>query len=87
MSAIRIDVQTAAADCRFSDSLQPSFGLFGGLQAHSSLLSHQTTPRHPQVGQRKQRVQLRGVLGQPAVAHLDMPELTLGLLPVPLTPT
>jgi hypothetical protein len=34
-------------------------------------------PHHPQVGQRKQRVQLRRVLRQPAVAHLHMPELAL----------
>lgn len=37
----------------------------------------QTPARHPQIGQRKQRVQLRRVLGQAAIAHLRMAELAL----------
>ena len=32
----------------------------------------QFSAHHPQVGQGKQGVQLRGVLGQPPVAHLEM---------------
>jgi hypothetical protein len=39
------------------------FQPFGRMQAHSCLRAHQSSPHHPQVGQRKQRVQLRGVLG------------------------
>ena len=35
------------------------------------------SPHHPQVGQCKQRVQLGGALGEPAVAHLDVAELAL----------
>jgi hypothetical protein len=37
----------------------------------------QTPAHHPQIGQRKQRLQLRRVLGQAAVAHLHMTELAL----------
>lgn len=47
---------------------------FARLQAHSCPGSHQRSPRHPQIGQRKQRVQLRGVLDQSTVAHVHMPE-------------
>lgn len=43
----------------------------------SSYRLPQRAPQHPQVGRCKQRVQLRGVLGQPAVALLRMPELAL----------
>ena len=77
MPPIQIDAQIPAAGCRFFGSFPPGFGPLGGLQAHSSLRSHQTAPRHPQVGQREQRVQLRGVLGQSAVAHLHMSKLAL----------
>ncbi len=46
-------------------------------QAHSSLRGQQAAPGHPQVGQRKQRVELRGVLLEAAVTHLDVAELAL----------
>ena len=45
-------------------------------QAHSSPHTHQLSARHPQIAQRKQRDQLRRVLGQPFVAHLGKAELT-----------
>ena len=77
MRLIRIDARVQSAIRRFPGHFQPDSGHPGGLQAHSCLRRHQTAPRHPQVGQRKQRVQLRGVLLQPAVAHLDVPELAL----------
>lgn len=46
-------------------------------QAHSCQAPCQTLADHPQVGQREQRVQLRRVLGQAAIAHLHMAELAL----------
>src|SRR3546814_14780531 len=50
----------------------------GALQAHSSLRTlQQSVPRHPEIGEREQCVQLRRVLHQPAVAHLHKPELAL----------
>jgi hypothetical protein len=47
------------------------------VQAHSPLHSHELSARHPQIGQRKQRHQLRRVLGQALVAHLGKAELAL----------
>ena len=52
-------------------------GRFHGPRTHSSLRHQQWPPGHPQVGQGEQRVQLRGVLRQSAVAHLHMAELAL----------
>mmetsp|Transcript_53128 Transcript_53128/g.124272 ORF Transcript_53128/g.124272 Transcript_53128/m.124272 type:complete len:381 (+) Transcript_53128:1249-2391(+) len=46
-------------------------------RTHSSRRSHQLPPRHPQVAQREQRDDLRGVLLQPPVAHFGEPELPL----------
>src|SRR4030042_6868919 len=62
----------------------PQSGSFPGIRAsspvrqtHSSLHPfNQAFPRHPQIAQGKQRDQLRGVLGQATVAHLDEAELT-----------
>ena len=45
---------------------------FPMLWAHSCQAPAQTLAHHPQIGQREQRVQLRRVLGQAAVAHLHM---------------
>ena len=61
--------------------LTPPFSEFwrslGRLQTHSCLQPlQQPAPRHPQVAQGKQCVQLRRVLGQSPVAHLHMSELT-----------
>lgn len=53
------------------------FGLSGELRAHSCPGPQQFATHHPEIGQRKQRVQLRGVLGQTSVAHLDVPVLVL----------
>src|SRR6185437_9460014 len=39
--------------------------------------SDQLPAHHPDIRQRKQRVQLGGVLGQPAVANFDVAELAL----------
>ena len=62
------------ANGQYSDLLPP----FGDLQAHSSLHPlHKPASGHPDVGQRKQRDELCGVLGKPPVAHLGVPELTL----------
>ena len=47
------------------------------LQAHSSLRTHQLPSRHPQIRQREQRDELRGVVRQPAVANLGEAELPL----------
>lgn len=48
------------------------------MQAHSCpQVLQKRAPNHPQVGQRKQCVQLRRVLGQSPVAHLHMSELAL----------
>lgn len=49
----------------------------GRWQTHSCLQPQQSAPRHPQIGERKQRVQLRRVLGQSQVAHLHVAELAL----------
>jgi len=63
-----------AATGHFSGLLPP----FGGLQAHSSLRSLQKPASgHPDVGQRKQRDELCGVLGKPPIAHFDVTELAL----------
>lgn len=59
---------------RFS-SLLPRFG---DLRTHSSLHPlHKPASGHPDIGQRKQRDELCGVLGKPPVAHLGVPELAL----------
>ncbi len=50
---------------------------FSVRRAHSCQAPRQTLADHPQIGQRKQRLQLRRVLGQAAIAHLHMPELAL----------
>lgn len=51
---------------------------FGRMQTRSCLQPlQQPAPRHPQIAQRKQRVQLRRVLGQSPVAHFYVPELPL----------
>lgn len=47
------------------------------IRAHSSLRPQDLPTRHPQIGQCKQRHQLRRVLGQPFVAHLGETELAL----------
>ena len=52
--------------------------LFGDLQAHLSLRPlHKPASDHPDVGQRKQRNELRRVFGKSPVAHLGVPELAL----------
>ena len=59
---------------QFSGRLWP----FGDLQTHSSLRPlHKPASGHPDVGQRKQRDELRGVLGKPPVVHFDVTELAL----------
>lgn len=51
---------------------------FGRLRTHSSLPPVQkTTPRHPQIVQRKQRHQIGRALRQPTVLDLDAAELPL----------
>src|SRR5574343_865103 len=50
---------------------------FRPLRTHSCLRSQQLPTHRPQVGEREQRMQLRGVLAQAPVAHLHMPELAL----------
>ena len=50
---------------------------FPRVWTHSCQAPVQTPAHHPQIGQRKQCVQLRRVLGQAAVAHLHMAELAL----------
>ena len=63
-----------AAIGHFSGLLPP----FGDLRTHSSLHPlHKPASGHPDVGQRKQRDELRGVLGKPPVAHFDVTELAL----------
>lgn len=49
----------------------------GGFRASSRLRVQQLATRQPQIGQRKQRVQLFGVLGQTAITNIHMPELAL----------
>jgi len=52
--------------------------LFGDSQAHSSRRPlHKPASSHPDIGQRKQRDELRGILGKPPVAHFDVTELAL----------
>jgi len=59
---------------RFSSLLPP----FGDLRTHSSLHPlHKPASGHRDIGQRKQRDELRGVLGKPSVADLGVPELAL----------
>ena len=59
--------------------LRPHFGALAPLsrplacfQAHSSLRPQQLVAHHPQIGQRKQRLELQRVLLQPPVAHLGV---------------
>ena len=47
------------------------------LQAHSSLRRQQLVAHHPQIGQRKQRLELQRVLLQTSVAHLRVSKLPL----------
>lgn len=47
------------------------------LQAHSSLHRQQLVAHHPQIGQRKQRLELQRVLLQTPVAHLHISKLPL----------
>ena len=65
---------------RFDSDLKPfqaSGVLLPVLQAHSSLRSYQLSACHPQIAQRKQRYQLRRVLGKALVAHLGKPRCHL----------
>ena len=63
-----------AATGHFLGLLSP----FGDLQTHSSPRPvHKPASGHPDVGQRKQRDELRGVLGKPPVAHFEVTELAL----------
>jgi hypothetical protein len=48
---------------------------FGGLQAQLPCASQQRSLNHPQIGQRKQRQYLGGVLEQTLEAHLLVAEL------------
>ena len=68
-----------AASCRrASGQFAGCFRALGPLRAHSSLCPlEESAPRHPQIAQGEQRVQLRRVLGQSSVAHLDVTELSL----------
>lgn len=77
MQPIRIESRVHAVPRRRLGRCRPIRMPFGELHTHSCLHRHQFSPRHPQVGQREQRVQLRGVLLQPSVAHFHMPELAL----------
>jgi hypothetical protein len=62
------------ANGQFSGLLPP----FPDLQTHSSLHPvHKPASGHPDIGQRKQRDELCGVLGKPPVAHFDVTELAL----------
>src|SRR5262245_64696661 len=65
-----------AADSLFSAE---SGSVVATLQINSTHLSRHEQPasHHPYVRQRKQHVQLRRVLGQSAVADLDVAELAL----------
>lgn len=73
--------QMAATASRFRPFEGPFAAIYrplGPLRAHSSPgLSQKRSAHHPQIGERKHRVQLRRVLGQAAVAHLHVPELAL----------
>ena len=62
----------------FENQLCPIPLPFYGMQTHSSpRLLQQCAPHYPQIGQRKQRVQLRRVFEQVALAIVLMPELVL----------
>jgi len=70
------------ADMSKSACGRPSGKCFGRVsrpfprrRAHSCQAPAQTLAHRPQIGQRKQRLQLRRVLGQAAIAHLHMTEL------------
>jgi len=63
-----------AGSGRLSPELQP----FGCMQTHSCLRPLQKPASgHPDIGQRKQGDELRRVFLQPAIANLDVAELTL----------
>ena len=57
------------AEARSIRSFGAASGALGTVQTHSSRGSHHLPPRHPQVRQREQRDDLRGVLRKPSVAH------------------
>ena len=63
---------------RFGRRYRPGWRPSVRIRAHSCpQLLQLRAPYHAQFAQLEQRVQLRSVLGQPAVAHLHMPELAL----------
>lgn len=56
---------------------EPAIRLVAWFRAHSCLHFQEFASHQPQIGQREQRVQLRGVLGQSTVAQLEVSELAL----------
>ena len=62
---------------RIDGCIPGSLGDLQGFWTQLLIQYQQFSAHHPQVGLGKQGVQLRGVLGQPPVAHLEMSELTL----------
>jgi len=60
-----------------ADPFQASVGHLPAVHAHSSPCTQQMSSRHPHIAQRKQRHQLRRVLGLPFVADLGETELAL----------
>ena len=77
MPSSRANIWFQGSPSRQRGCFQPVFQSFFPAQSHSCLRAHQSSAHHPQVGQRKQRAKLRGVLLQPAVAHFDVTELAL----------
>ena len=80
MIAVRGCERFPAREAPRGGRFAPAGSRFHKQRTHSSLHRHQLSARHPEVGQREQRVQLRGVLRKPAVTHLDVAELALDLL-------
>jgi hypothetical protein len=60
-----------------TDPFQASVGHLPAVHAHSSPCTQQMSSRHPHIAQRKQRHQLRRILGRPFVADLGETELAL----------
>jgi hypothetical protein len=73
-------VPCAGFEARFSGfggRLPPRLGLFDPFQAHSCPRHHQIMTRHPQIGQRKQRGNLRRIFLKTPVAGFHVAELAL----------
>lgn len=72
---MRIEATMAARFAGKFRRYEPAARPFDALRTHLSLRPHQLSARHPQIAQREQHRQSRGVLGQPAIPDLGVAKL------------